>query len=197
MKCPRVVPGRRELCRGAESSLKSPVSGNVFRPDARPDFNDRAVMQITDLLVPESVFAALKARNKKQLFQELSGRAASLVHLPEKRIFETLNEREGLGTTGVGQGIAIPHGRLPEIEKISGLFVRLEHPVEYAAVDGQPVDLVFMLLAPEGAGADHLKALARVSRLLRNQTVCYKLRAAVSAEEMFAILTEPVATVKA
>lgn len=159
--------------------------------------NDRAVMQIADLLVPESVFTALKARNKKQLFQELSGRAASLVHLPEKRIFETLNEREGLGTTGVGQGIAIPHGRLPEIEKISGQFARLEHPVEYAAVDGQPVDLVFMLLAPEGAGADHLKALARVSRLLRNQTVCDKLRAAVSAEEMFAVLTEPVATVKA
>jgi nitrogen PTS system EIIA component len=150
-------------------------------------------MQIADLLVPESVYPALKAHDKKQLFQELSVRAGTLVRLPNKRVYETVNEREQLGTTGVGEGIAIPHGRLTEIEKIHGLFARLETPVEYDAIDRQPVDLVFLLLAPEGAGADHLKALARVSRLLRSQTVCDKLRAAASAEELFSILTEPAA----
>jgi nitrogen PTS system EIIA component len=151
-------------------------------------------MQIADLLVPHGVFAALKAKSKKQLFLELSARASTMVRVPDRRVFETVNERERLGTTGVGQGIAIPHGRLGEIDQIHGVFARLEHPVEYDAVDQQPVDLVFMLLAPEGAGADHLKALARVSRLLRSQTVCSKLRAAGSTEEIYSILTEPVAT---
>ena len=104
-----------------------------------------------------------------------------------------LTERERLGTTGVGQGIAIPHGRLADLEKIVGVFARLDTPIDYDAVDKQPVDLVFMLLAPEGAGADHLKALARVSRLLRNQAACEKLRAAKTAEALYAILTEPAA----
>ena len=148
-------------------------------------------MQIADLLSPEGVFAALKVQGKKQLLQELSARAAPLVHVPERRVYETLNERERLGTTGVGQGIAIPHGRLADLEKIVGVFVRLDTPIDYDAVDKQPIDLVFMLLAPEGAGADHLKALARVSRLLRNQAACEKLRAANSAEALYAILTEP------
>ena len=148
-------------------------------------------MQIADLLSPEGVIAALKVQGKKQLLQELSARAATIVHIPERRVYETLTERERLGTTGVGQGIAIPHGRLANIDKIAGVFVRLDTPIEYEAVDNQPVDLVFMLLAPEGAGADHLKALARVSRLLRNQAACEKLRAAKSAEALYAILTEP------
>jgi PTS system nitrogen regulatory IIA component len=148
-------------------------------------------MQIADLLSPEGVVAALKVQGKKQLLQELSARAAALVRVPERRIYETLTERERLGTTGVGQGIAIPHGRLANLEKIVGLFVRLETPIEYDAVDKQPVDLIFMLLAPEGAGADHLKALARVSRLLRNQAACEKLRAAKSSEALYAILSEP------
>ncbi|MGA7713937.1 MAG: PTS IIA-like nitrogen regulatory protein PtsN [Rhizomicrobium sp.] len=150
-------------------------------------------MQIADLLSPEGVVAALKVQGKKQLLQDLSARAAAIVRLPDRRIFETLNERERLGTTGVGQGIAIPHGRLADIDKITGVFARLDPPIEYDAVDNLPVDLVFMLLAPEGAGADHLKALARVSRLLRNQAVCEKLRAAKSAEALYAILTEPAA----
>jgi PTS system nitrogen regulatory IIA component len=145
------------------------------------------------LLSPEGVVAALKVQGKKQLLQELSARASPLVRIPERRIYDTLTERERLGTTGVGQGIAIPHGRLANIDKIAGVFVRLETSIEYDAVDNQPVDLVFMLLAPEGAGADHLKALARVSRLLRNQAVCEKLRAAKSAEALYAILTEPAA----
>ncbi len=148
-------------------------------------------MQIADLLRPEGVVAALKVQGKKQLLQELSARAAPLVRLPERRIYDTLTERERLGTTGVGQGIAIPHGRLANIDKIVGVFMRLETAIVYDAVDNQPIDLVFMLLAPEGAGADHLKALARVSRLLRNQAVCDKLRAAKSSEALYAILTEP------
>jgi PTS system nitrogen regulatory IIA component len=147
-------------------------------------------MNISDLLTPEAVMPALKAQNKKQLLQELAARAALQIHLPEKRIFETLIERERLGTTGVGQGIAIPHGRMAGVSKITGVFARLESGIDYEAVDSQPVDLVFMLLAPENAGADHLKALARVSRLLRNQVICEKLRTASTAEAIYAVLTD-------
>jgi PTS system nitrogen regulatory IIA component len=148
-------------------------------------------MEMSDLLAPGSVIAFLKTNGKKQLLQDLASRAAALTELPERRIFETLMERERLGSTGVGQGIAIPHGRRAGLKRIVGLFARLETPVAYDAVDNQPVDLVFLLLAPESAGADHLKALARVSRLLRNQAVCEKLRAATKAEALYAILTEP------
>ncbi|HWC63488.1 MAG TPA: PTS IIA-like nitrogen regulatory protein PtsN [Rhizomicrobium sp.] len=147
-------------------------------------------MNISDLLAPDAVIPALKAQTKKQLLQELAARAASLTKLPEKRIFETLIERERLGTTGVGAGIAIPHGRMAGVTRIIGVFARLEGGLDYEAVDGQPVDLVFMLLAPENAGADHLKALARVSRLLRNQGLCEKLRAASTTEAIYALLTE-------
>jgi len=147
-------------------------------------------MNISDLLKPPAVIASLKVQGKKHLLQELSARAALVTRLPERKIFETLTERERLGTTGVGQGIAIPHGRLADIDEIAGVFARLETPIDYDAVDNQPVDLVFMLLAPEGAGADHLKALARVSRLLRNQAATEKLRAAKSAETLYAILTD-------
>jgi PTS system nitrogen regulatory IIA component len=147
-------------------------------------------MEIIDLLVPEAVLPSLKAQGKKQLLQEMAERAATLTGLPERRIFETLIERERLGSTGMGQGIAIPHGRLAGLGKIVGLFARLETPIAYDAVDNQPVDLVFLLLAPEGAGADHLKALARVSRLLRNQQTCEKLRAASKSEVLYALLTE-------
>ena len=147
-------------------------------------------MNISDLLAPEAVLPALKVQSKKQLLQDLAARAAILTRLPEKRIFETLFERERLGTTGVGAGIAIPHGRMTGIAKITGLFARLESGLDYEAVDGRPVDLVFMLLAPENAGADHLKALARVSRLLRSQPTCEKLRAAGTAEAIYAILTD-------
>lgn len=148
-------------------------------------------MQIADLLSPEGVVAGLKPKDKKTLLTELSARAAQLCGLSDRRIFEVLNERERLGTTGVGQGIAIPHGRVADLDRIIGIFAHLDAPLAYEAVDNQPVDLVFMLLAPEGAGADHLKALARVSRLLRNQAVCEKLRSTSDAEVLFAILTGP------
>lgn len=147
-------------------------------------------MEITDLLSSEAVVANLKVQSKKQLLQELSERAAKITGLPERRILEVLTERERLGSTGMGQGIAIPHGRLANLPKIVGLFARLETAIAYEAVDNQPVDLVFLLLAPEDAGADHLKALARVSRLLRNQATCEKLRAAGKPEVLYALLTE-------
>jgi PTS system nitrogen regulatory IIA component len=148
-------------------------------------------MQISDLLSPEGVLPSLKVKDKKHLLQHLAEKASLITRVPQARILETLVERERLGTTGVGQGIAIPHGRLTEIKKISGIFAKLDTPIEYEAVDNQPVELVFMLLAPEGSGADHLKALARVSRLLRNQAACEKLRKATTAEALYAILTEP------
>ena len=154
-------------------------------------------MNISDLLAPDAVIPALKVQNKKQLLQELAARAALQTRLPEKRIFETLIERERLGTTGVGQGIAIPHGRMGDVTRITSVFARLEGGLDYEAVDGQPVDLVFTLLAPENAGADHLKALARVSRLLRNQQTCDKLRAANSAEAIYAILTDRGSSIQA
>ncbi len=146
-------------------------------------------MNIADLLAPDAVVPALKAQSKKQLLQELSARAHGVTRISERRIFETLVERERLGTTGVGSGIAIPHGRMAEAKTISGVFARLENGIDYEAVDSQPVDLVFMLIAPENAGADHLKALAKVSRLLRDKATVEKLRTATTAEAIYAILT--------
>jgi PTS system nitrogen regulatory IIA component len=147
-------------------------------------------MEIADLITPQSVVARLRATSKKQILQELAKRASETTGLPERTIFDVLLERERLGTTGVGDGIAIPHGKLPELRRLHGLFARLETPVDFDAVDDQPVDLIFLLLAPETAGADHLKALARVSRLLRDRSTCEKLRGADKADAIYALLTE-------
>lgn len=147
-------------------------------------------MDISDLIAPEAVLPSLRVHTKKQLLQELAARAAQLSGVPERRIFESLLERERLGSTGMGQGIAIPHARVAGLTRILGVFVRLESPIPYEAIDEQTVDLVFLLLTPEEAGADHLKALATVSRLLRSQTACEKLRAANKSEVLYALLTE-------
>jgi PTS system nitrogen regulatory IIA component len=147
-------------------------------------------MEINDLLVPEGVVADLKATSKKQALQDLAKRAAEVSGLHERAIFDVLMERERLGTTGVGNGIAIPHGKLASLDRLHGLFARLDQPIDFHAIDERPVDLIFVLLAPENAGADHLKALARISRLLRNNGICDKLRGTDSAEALFAILTE-------
>jgi len=147
-------------------------------------------MEIIDFLAPEAVLSSLRTHSKKQLIHDLAARASQLTGLPAGRIFEALIERERLGSTGMGQGIAIPHGRVAGVSRIVGIFARLESPVSHDAIDEQPVDLVFLLLAPVEAGADHLKALARVSRLLRNQAVCEKLRAAKKPEVLFSLLTE-------
>jgi PTS system nitrogen regulatory IIA component len=148
-------------------------------------------MEIEELLSsPAQVMPRLKVANKKQALQELAKRAAELTGAPERQIFDVLLERERLGTTGVGNGIAIPHGKLADVKAMFGLFARLEPAVDFEAIDEQPVDLIFLLLAPEGAGADHLKALARVSRLLRDRSICEKVRGADQAEAIYALLTD-------
>lgn len=147
-------------------------------------------MEITDLIVPESVIGNLRVTSKKQALQDLAEKASAVSDHHERAIFDVLMERERLGTTGVGNGIAIPHGKLPNLDKLYGVFARLETPVDFQAIDDQPVDLVFLLLAPESAGADHLKALARVSRLLRDKGTCEKLRGTDSADALYALLTD-------
>jgi len=147
-------------------------------------------MEISDLLQPEAVISGLKASSKKQALQELARHAAQITGVDDRKIFETLNERERLGSTGVGNGIAIPHGKLADFKRLYGLFARLDKPIDFDAIDEQPVDLIFLLLAPEGAGADHLKALARVSRLLRDVGVCEKLRGASTADGLYMLLIQ-------
>ena len=147
-------------------------------------------MEISDLLTPQAVIAKLRATSKKQVLQELAKRASELVGEHERAIFDVLLERERLGTTGVGGGVAIPHGKLASLPRMLGVFARLEKPVDFESIDEQPVDLIFMLLAPASAGADHLKALARVSRLLRDRKICEKLRGSDTADALYALLTE-------
>jgi PTS system nitrogen regulatory IIA component len=151
-------------------------------------------MPTTDLVSPNAIIPALKVNGKKQALQEMAAKAAEFTGQNEKAILEILLQREKLGSTGVGNGVAIPHGKLPKLSSVFGLFARLERPVDYEALDGQPVDLIFLLLAPEGAGADHLKALARVARLLRDSEVTRKLRASNDAEAIYAVLAMPSAS---
>jgi PTS system nitrogen regulatory IIA component len=151
-------------------------------------------MLLTDLVAPNAIIPALKVNGKKQLLQEIAAKAAELCGQNERAILEVLQQREKLGSTGVGHGIAIPHGKLSRLSKLFGLFARLERPIDFEALDGQPVDLVFLLLAPEGAGADHLKALARVARLLRDADVARKLRSSRDAEALYAVLAMPSAS---
>ncbi len=146
-------------------------------------------MDMIDLIRPESILPSLRASSKKQALQELSRRAAELTDLDEREIFDALIERERLGTTGVGMGIAIPHSKFARLKRLVGLFARAERPVPFDSIDEQPVDLIFLLLAPTTAGADHLKALARVSRLLRDKSMCTKLRGCSDADAIFALLT--------
>jgi PTS system nitrogen regulatory IIA component len=151
-------------------------------------------MPLADLVAPNAVIPALKVNSKKQALQELAAKAAELSGQNERVIFDILMQREKLGSTGVGNGIAIPHGKLPKLSKLFGLFARLERPIDFEALDGQPVDLVLLLLAPEGAGADHLKALARVARLLRDSEVARKLRQSRDAQALYAVLAMPPAS---
>ncbi len=153
--------------------------------------------ELADIIEARAILPAVKAQGKKQLLQELSQTLGKMLKVDGRIIFETLLTREKLGSTGIGQGIAIPHGKLPSITRVQGLFARLVTPIEYDSLDGQPVDLVFVLLAPDHAGADHLKALARISRLLREQDKVAKLRGTATAEGLYAILTEPSATASA
>jgi nitrogen PTS system EIIA component len=146
-------------------------------------------MPLNDLVAPEAVVPSLRVNSKKQALQELAARAAAICGRNEREILEVLLQRERLGSTGIGSGIAIPHGKLAKLDRLYGVFARLERPVDFESLDGQPVDLMFLLLAPEAAGADHLKALARIARLLRDPEIARKLRESRDAEALYAVLT--------
>lgn len=144
---------------------------------------------LSDLLVPEAVLAGVTASNKKALFQQLGAASAAAHGVDAKLVAERLADRERLGSTGFGGGIAIPHARLDDLPRVCGVFARLAQPVDFGAVDDLPVDLVFMLLSPTNAGAEHLKALASVSRRLRERSFAEKLRGAGSPDALYVLLT--------
>jgi len=154
-------------------------------------------MELATLLDPSRVFVKLPASSKKQALQELAKRAAAATGSSQQQIFDALLAREQLGTTGVGDGVAIPHGTVPGLEGLIGLFARLAKPVDFDAPDDQPVDMIFLLLVPETSGVDHLKALARISRVLRDKAACQKLRDCDDPAEMFALLTNKVSNLAA
>ena len=144
---------------------------------------------LSDILAADCVDGDMAAANKKALFQQLALAASRRTGLAVKAIAACLADREKLGSTGFGGGVAIPHGKLEGLTRVFGYFARLEAPVDFAAVDGMPVDLVFLILSPPDAGADHLKALASVSRVLRDRNMVAKLRGARSRDAIFALLT--------
>ena len=146
------------------------------------------MIEISELIARERVLVGLRPAGKRQLLQELADEAGAACGLDAKLVFDLLLQREKLGTTGVGDGIAIPHARVPGLERMIGFFVRLARPVDFDALDEQPVDLVFLLLAPEAAGADHLRALARISRVLRDAALCAQLRHVRDPQRAFALL---------
>lgn len=150
-------------------------------------------MQMADILDGDAVKVLGGCTSKKRLFHDLGALAETHHDLPASDVIDALIEREGLGPTGVGHGIALPHARLPQLDRVVGIFLRLEKPLDFDAIDHQPVDLVFCLLAPDGAGVDHLKALAMVARTLRDTDVCAKLRANSDPSTLFALLTETIA----
>lgn len=151
-------------------------------------------MELSSILRPAAVKVLANVSSKKRLFQDVSDIVSSVYGLDSSTAFAALQERETLGPTGVGHGVALPHARIKGLDSVVGAFVRIEKPVDFDAVDRQPVDLVFALFAPEGSGVDHLKALALVSRTMRDANVCAKLRANEDPDTLHTILTEAQAT---
>lgn len=147
-------------------------------------------MELSSILSPEAVKVIASASSKKRLFQDIADVAQSAYGLDAQTTIEALLERESLGPTGVGHGVALPHARVPSLDKVVGVFIFLEKPLDFGAVDRQPVDIAFALFAPEEAGVEHLKALALVSRTLRESTFCTKLRSNPDAGTLYTILTE-------
>ncbi|MBL42847.1 MAG: PTS IIA-like nitrogen-regulatory protein PtsN [Rhodospirillaceae bacterium] len=147
-------------------------------------------MEINKILSSETIISDLKVSGKKHLFQELSQKASQIVGVKDRVILTTLLDREKLGTTGIGQGVAIPHGKISELKKPIGFFARLIDPIEFEAVDDKPVDLIFLLLAPEDANAENLKTLAKISRMLRDKNLCDKIRGSVGNDALFSVLTD-------
>jgi nitrogen PTS system EIIA component len=151
-------------------------------------------MEISDILSQGDVVASLAVSSKKQALQELANLASAATGLQAREIFNTLLQRERLGSTGIGHAIAIPHAKLEGIDGVRGFFARLAAPIEFDSADEEPVDLLFLLIAPVGAGADHLKALSRITRLLRDPALTAKLRATSDSTSLYALLTEPQAS---
>lgn len=143
--------------------------------------------ELSDILSPDAVQASLSVPNKKVLFQQLASIAGRIVGIEPKQVVERLVERERLGSTGFGGGVAIPHGKVEGLERVVGVFARLAQPIDFSAIDDMPVDLVFLLLSPPEAGVEHLKALARVSRRLRDRNFVAKLRGAGSEDALYAL----------
>lgn len=146
-------------------------------------------MKLGSILSSDGIAGGLKANSKKQALQELAALAARGAEVGERDIFDSLLQRERLGSTGIGNGIAIPHGRFTQVSRLTGVFARLEKPIDFEAVDGLPVDLVFVLLAPEDAGADHLQGLAKIARLLRTPSIAQALRSTRDPAALYSILT--------
>jgi PTS system nitrogen regulatory IIA component len=153
-------------------------------------------MDIRDLIGLKRIIPDLKVTSKKQLLQEISDFAGKVSNFPAHDILNIISQREKLGTTGMGYGIAIPHGKFKGLKETIGFFIRLNQPVNFDSIDGEPVDLIIMLMAPENAGADHLKALARVSRLLRDSAIREKLRGSVNPDALFAVMVSSEKTQK-
>lgn len=147
-------------------------------------------MTLADILTVDDVVPGLKATGKKMALQKLCEQAAKETGLNARKVFDAVMERERLGSTGVGAGVAIPHARMEGLTQVKGWFARLDTPIEFDAIDDEPVDLIFLLLAPEQAGADHLKALARVSRLFRREDIRRRLRETHSAAAAYALLAD-------
>ncbi len=148
-------------------------------------------MELADFLKPEDAIAGLRTAGKAQLLRDLAGRAAPAVMVAAPAILDALLAREKLGSTGLGQGIALPHARIEGVRRLFGLFAHLERPIDFAAIDDKPVDLVFLLLIPAGAGAEHLAALATISRRLRDKEVLRLVRSAQDQRALFNALTGP------
>jgi PTS system nitrogen regulatory IIA component len=151
-------------------------------------------MELADILAERAVLCCTGVKSKRQLFEDLAARAAELTGHPQGEILEAITSREDLGSTGLGNGIAVPHGKIAGLKGVTAVFARLDQPIEFDSVDDQPVDIVVMLLAPAGAGADHLKALSRVARLLRTEAVVDELRRIDDCAQLYAVLTAPIAT---
>ncbi|MBQ9731972.1 MAG: PTS sugar transporter subunit IIA [Alphaproteobacteria bacterium] len=147
-------------------------------------------MNISDIMTEKNILIGIKSNNKREFFQDLSAKIADIADLDSRTVFDTFMERENLGSTGFGGGTALPHGRFEGLSKVQAFFIKPSASLDFDAVDNKPVDLVFALLSPEGNGADHLTALAKLSRILKNDAICTKLRKMNRSVELFSLLNE-------
>ena len=154
-------------------------------------------MELADILAERAVLTCTGVKTKRQLFEQLATKAAELTGRSKAELFEAIESREELGSTGLGNGIAIPHGKVAGLNQVCAVFARLDEAIEFDALDDLPVDIVMMLLAPTGAGADHLKALSRVARVLRNEHIVDELRRLSTCDAIYGLLTAPMTSTKA